>query len=760
MALNQSQAKERSEYLEKHLNITECSQGRPYVFISYASDNWETVFKNAVVPMQQQYGLCVYADKAFDKVNDKWIVPMLRNIRGAEAVVAFVSQSYIESYACFLELLTAVNNKKPVVFVSLEQELHLGVTTDQPEIERGVKNEILNQGANISTNTNNTSNDIMRAMKSAFTSISTLLEQDALSKYDISDAFINFFRDASINRKTINDLRAVKRTIKSISGNVFDKSLIVAEAKPAAPVVQPVQPVQQFVQPVQPAQPMQQTQPVQPVQPAQPIQQTPPVQPSQPIQQTQPVQPAPVAEAPAAAPFTPTSRPEPTQQPYSAPVTPTAQPAAASESSGAAKISKYKPALIAGGVACLAAAIIIPIAVSSAKKDNAVPASASSVAEASSEESPVTTTAPTTTTTTTTTTTKATTTTTAPATTTTTTTTTAAPTPVPTGDIKIVGALPQNIKNDGIFCVADGIEYRAFYIDESHHKIYGQDTSGNSDWILKNDGGQFNCLNYYNGMLYYIQDESVYQLYKTSEGWKFEKVDVLKNYSNVTNLYVAESYYFIYSSGKLYRVSKSNGDSQSIAISGKNNFTFSDDGWLYYTGDDSDGKVSIFRTRADDFKQESTYHVYDDSGSYSEPVFVDGYLYVLWQDDTSANIRKYSNLYSIFDDPNGTVNVTSYDISEYATNWAYALNVSGDNAFFAVYDTDAKSYNVHHVKLNSNGTLDNTIHGQFKNSWYGSNVIASNDGGCAMYYIRWKDDKNDYIFGHAIFDKNGKNTTG
>ena len=226
MGLNESQKKERSEYLEHNLIITECSQKKPFVFISYASDNWETVFKTAVVPMQQQYGLCVYADKAFDKVNDKWIVPMLRNIRGADAVIAFVSQSYIESYACFLELLTAVNNKKPIIFVSLEDDLHLGNTTDQPNVERGVKNEILNQGANIATNTNNTSNDIMRAMKSAYTSISTLLEQDALSKYDISDAFINFFRDASINRKTINDLNAVKGTIESVSESVFDEAVI------------------------------------------------------------------------------------------------------------------------------------------------------------------------------------------------------------------------------------------------------------------------------------------------------------------------------------------------------------------------------------------------------------------------------------------------------------------------------------------------------------------------------------------------------
>ncbi len=234
MALNEAQKRERSEYLEQNLSITECSQHEPYVFISYASDDWETVFKTAVVPMQKQYGMRVYADKAFDRVNDRWIVPMLRNIRGAEVVLAFVSQSYIESYACFLELLTAVNSRRQIVFISLEQTLRLGDTTDQPMLERGAKNEIMNQGANMVTNINNTSNDIMRAMKSAYTSISTLVEQDALSKYDISDAFINFFRDASVNRKTISDLNAVRRTIRSISSRVFDPALITEPVKAAS----------------------------------------------------------------------------------------------------------------------------------------------------------------------------------------------------------------------------------------------------------------------------------------------------------------------------------------------------------------------------------------------------------------------------------------------------------------------------------------------------------------------------------------------
>lgn len=226
MGLNEEQKVQRSEYLENNLTITDCSLGAPYVFISYASDNWETVFKNVVVPLQKKYGLHVYADKAFDTVNDKWIVPMLRNIGRADAVIVFLSQKYIESYACYLELLTAVNKRKPVVCVAIENQLRLGKTNDMPSIEIGAKKEILKQGADISTTTNNTSNDVLRAMKSSFTSISTLLEQDALSQYDITDAFISFFRDAAINQKSVNDLNAIQGTIQSISSRVFNSELI------------------------------------------------------------------------------------------------------------------------------------------------------------------------------------------------------------------------------------------------------------------------------------------------------------------------------------------------------------------------------------------------------------------------------------------------------------------------------------------------------------------------------------------------------
>lgn len=350
MALSEEQKAQRSEYLERCLDITECSQRKPYVFISYASDDWQTVFQSAVVPMQRQYGLRVYADKAFDKVNDKWIVPMLRNLRGSDAMIAFVSQRYIESYACFLELLTAVNNKKQIVFVSLGDQLTLGDTTDLPNVERGVKNEILNQGANIATNTNNTSNDLMRAMKSAYTSLSTLLEQDALSKYDISDAFINFFRDASINKKTIHDLNAVRRTIKSISREVFDPQLIApaterAAARPAAAVQPGPAAAPQSAAPVQPA-----------AQPAAPVQPAAPAQPAAAAAAVQPVKEPAYAGAGASA---PAAQPAPAQPEAAQPAPSTAAQAAGVYIENPAKKPLDKRILIGAGAAVVVMVLVL-----------------------------------------------------------------------------------------------------------------------------------------------------------------------------------------------------------------------------------------------------------------------------------------------------------------------------------------------------------------------------------------------------------------
>ena len=235
MGLNESQKKERSEYLQNNLKITDYSQNGPYVFISYASDDWETVFKKAVVPLQKEHGLRVYADKAFDNINGHWIRQMETNINMADVVIAFVSQSYIESYACFLELMTAINNKseKEIVFVRLGTDKFDNGAPDPIPVESSIIEAILNLGGGISKEANSSAcSNLIWAISLAFTPmINALNNSDTLSKFDVSFALAKkFFPNARINWKTINDIEAMHQSIYGIQNRVFDAAMISGEA--------------------------------------------------------------------------------------------------------------------------------------------------------------------------------------------------------------------------------------------------------------------------------------------------------------------------------------------------------------------------------------------------------------------------------------------------------------------------------------------------------------------------------------------------
>ena len=231
MSLTEMQIKERVEYLDK-LSITECSDGKKYVFISYASDDWEKVFKDVVVPFQEQYGLRVYTDKAFDKEGSAWVTPMLRNIRAAEIVITFVSQSYTESYACFLEMLTAVTSERKIIFVELEKKRKSAKTTDILKLEPSVINEFNYQSKFLIEKVNQT--ELERSMCSAANSFATILRGTSLSKYDITYAFECFWR-ASINWKSINNLKAIRETIQNLSTEVFEETSPVQPSHKSVP---------------------------------------------------------------------------------------------------------------------------------------------------------------------------------------------------------------------------------------------------------------------------------------------------------------------------------------------------------------------------------------------------------------------------------------------------------------------------------------------------------------------------------------------
>lgn len=79
-----------------------------YVFISYKSDDYETVLDDIVYNVCRKYGLRVYFDTAFDDGSDSWIKQYYNNMcdTKCKAFVAFLDDAYYSSYACLLEMMS------------------------------------------------------------------------------------------------------------------------------------------------------------------------------------------------------------------------------------------------------------------------------------------------------------------------------------------------------------------------------------------------------------------------------------------------------------------------------------------------------------------------------------------------------------------------------------------------------------------------------------------------------------------------------
>lgn len=120
------------EYIKK--KICAKNNGKPFVFISYKSDDWEVVLADVAYRLVKDYGLNIYFDGDFDLHNASWIEQFPTNMESVhcKGVIAFIDSKYSTSYATLLELMysqtckASQGGKKendgllPVVTVNLE----------------------------------------------------------------------------------------------------------------------------------------------------------------------------------------------------------------------------------------------------------------------------------------------------------------------------------------------------------------------------------------------------------------------------------------------------------------------------------------------------------------------------------------------------------------------------------------------------------------------------------------------------------------
>ena len=125
MSTNVFEARQASQRLNK-LTITTNQDEKPYVFVSYKSDDWALALEEIAYTMQKRYGLSIYYDRNFEEVNDKWVKVMQSHLTSpwCMGVVAFISRNYVRSYATLLEILTSqrdrcAQNGEPMPIISV-----------------------------------------------------------------------------------------------------------------------------------------------------------------------------------------------------------------------------------------------------------------------------------------------------------------------------------------------------------------------------------------------------------------------------------------------------------------------------------------------------------------------------------------------------------------------------------------------------------------------------------------------------------------
>ena len=95
----------RVKYITEH--ICRYDSGKPYVFVSYKSDEWEKVLGDIVYELVHDYGLNVYFDGDFNGHNPLWTEQFPENMEASNCrgILAFVDDLYTTSYATLMELL-------------------------------------------------------------------------------------------------------------------------------------------------------------------------------------------------------------------------------------------------------------------------------------------------------------------------------------------------------------------------------------------------------------------------------------------------------------------------------------------------------------------------------------------------------------------------------------------------------------------------------------------------------------------------------
>jgi len=300
-------------------------------------------------------------------------------------------------------------------------------------------------------------------------------------------------------------------------------------------------------------------------------------------------------------------------------------------------------------------------------------------------------------------------------------------------DLEIIGNTAANIKNRGYYASSGST---MFWVDEDCHSL--QSNIQNKDYIFRNQSGEFSCLSYDNGFLYYVYDGTAGVV--NTKDFKSSNVASLRGYTNIERLYVSNAYFFVYQNGTLYRINRESGETEEqLKIEYADQFTFYD-GWVYYIT--PNGGKKIVRVSETDFTKVDDRALAAESGYFSSPVICDHYLYVLYVDNTTTTLIKKIASLSDSQDERWSLDTHSVEILN--------LNIIGNNIFFEENKDDETT--LCHMIPGANGSYDKEDVESSEKTLYPS--VSKSEGNYKVNYIAYNDHVGMYTNKLAIYDKN------
>lgn len=196
------------------LKITKYKENKGYVFISYSSKDKERVFGDYVLPLHQKYGLRVYCDRDFQNdATSGWVFQMTENLKRAKVCVVFMSSTYASSYACMLEVLTAIAEDIPIIKVELDK-LEMTIDHDEREISEDTRDEYVSVMDLLKDDENLSVKKCIRNIKKYINA-----KKGIITKYQVSESFIPVLK--SISGTIVKEIDAIKNSVEKY--DVFEE---------------------------------------------------------------------------------------------------------------------------------------------------------------------------------------------------------------------------------------------------------------------------------------------------------------------------------------------------------------------------------------------------------------------------------------------------------------------------------------------------------------------------------------------------------